>query len=107
MYVEISQKGGGEPNRNSLISQARSGLLKCGIIKRTDRFPVVQVLPIKYAYVIYDLDRVPATNTIFKFLNSQRIFSIGRYGEWKYSFMEAAILDGKAAAEKIGKTKDV
>lgn len=32
------------------------------------------------------------------------IHSIGRYGAWKYSFMEEAILDGKAIAEAIMKS---
>jgi hypothetical protein len=34
-------------------------------------------------------------------LKKNNIYSIGRYGGWKYSFMEEAILDGKKVAEEI------
>jgi hypothetical protein len=77
----------------------RAGLERAGILKKNDRLPVVQFLPIRYAYVVYNRDRRPALDTIFRFFSENGIQSIGRYGAWKYSFMEEAILDGKAAAE--------
>lgn len=52
------------------------------------------------AYVIYDKNRQKALDHIFPFLEKNHIHSTGRYGGWKYSFMEEAILDGKEAAEK-------
>jgi hypothetical protein len=51
--------------------------------------------------VIYNRERPAALKTIFSFLKRNRVQSIGRYGAWKYSFMEEAILDGKKAAENI------
>jgi len=101
MYVEVSFRPGREPDHERTWKQTRAGLERAGILKRSDRTPVLQFLPIKYAYVIYDRERVPALKTIFKFLASQKILSIGRYGAWKYSFMEEAILDGKKAAEAL------
>jgi protoporphyrinogen oxidase len=101
MYVEVSSDPGREPDHDRTWKQARAGLERVGILKRSDRTPVLQFLPIKYAYVIYNRERAPALKTIFKFLESQNILSIGRYGAWKYSFMEEAILDGKKAAESI------
>ena len=36
------------------------------------------------------------------YLASRGVESIGRYGGWKYSFMEETILDGKRCAERLG-----
>ena len=38
---------------------------------------------------------------IHSHLQSQSIYSIGRYGEWKYSSMQEAFLDGKNVVEKL------
>ncbi len=53
------------------------------------------------AYVTYDKNRTVSTERILTFLDSRRIYSIGRFGGWKYSYMEEAILEGMATAEKI------
>ena len=34
-------------------------------------------------------------------LKEQSVYSVGRYGEWKYSSMQEAVLDGKKIAEKL------
>jgi len=101
MYVEVPMNLAKKYSKSGILREVRKGLIACGILKSSDRLPVVQFLPIKYAYVIYDNFRAPALKTIFSFLMSHRIQSVGRYGGWKYSFMEEAILDGKRAAEKI------
>jgi hypothetical protein len=52
-------------------------------------------------YVIYDGQRKVALNKISKFLLSNSIWSIGRYGNWEYSNMEDAVLHGKNTSEKL------
>jgi protoporphyrinogen oxidase len=52
-------------------------------------------------YVIYDAKRSSTLDKIFSFLNSNNIWSVGRYGSWEYSNMEDAILHGKITAEKL------
>ncbi len=59
------------------------------------------ITAIPHAYVIYDAWRENNIKTIHQRLNEQSIFSVGRYGEWKYSSMQEAILDGKNVAEKL------
>lgn len=55
------------------------------------------VLP--HAYVIYDAWREKNLKKLHKQLNNHHILSTGRFGEWKYSSMQEAVLDGKQAAE--------
>ena len=58
-------------------------------------------IPIRCGYVVYDFERTPAVSTIFSHLSRSGVESVGRYGGWKYSFMEETILDGKACAERL------
>jgi hypothetical protein len=55
-------------------------------------------LHIPNAYVIYDSWREKNLPLIQDALVRQSIFSIGRYGGWKYSSMQEAILDGAKIA---------
>lgn len=52
-------------------------------------------------YVIYDKNRAILLKKIFPFLQSNQIWSIGRYGSWAYSNMEDALLSGKLIAERL------
>lgn len=106
MYVEVSCSPGRAPvsagDRQGLFRDVRAGLIDAGILKRSDRLPVVQFLPIPYAYVIYDEHREAAVTTLMEWLAARAgALSFGRYGGWKYSFMEEAILDGRAAAANL------
>ena len=101
MYVEVPHCIHQPFSKPKLLKEVRNGLMDAGILKSSDQLPVVQFLPIRYAYVLYDQARAKALSTIFSFLSKHNIQSIGRYGAWKYSFMEEAILDGKKAAETI------
>ncbi len=67
-----------------------------------DREIVTQkIVHISHAYVIYDFWREKNLAKIHEQLQSFGIHSIGRYGEWKYSSMQEAILDGKKTVEKL------
>jgi hypothetical protein len=50
--------------------------------------------------VIYDFNYHESRETLLSFLKDLGIQSIGRYGDWNYSSMEDALLDGKRMAEK-------
>ena len=63
-----------------------------------------KIIHIPHAYVIYNKWRDANISNLHAELNKQSIFSIGRYGEWKYSSMQEAILDGKAVVEKLFKS---
>lgn len=59
------------------------------------------IIPISHAYVIFNQWREKNLEIILKKLKSYNIFSVGRYGQWKYSSMQEGVLDGKTIAERI------
>jgi len=101
MYIEVSHDPTEKLNYDEVLRRVRVDLIRCGILKETDIIRVANFIPIRYAYVIYDNHRKRTLPSIIRFLNQNQIYSIGRYGAWKYSFMEEAILDGKKTAESI------
>jgi|SRR5579863_9721529 len=59
------------------------------------------IIPIPHAYVIYDTWRDQYLPKLLSTLSKQQVYSIGRYGEWKYSSMQEAVLDGKKIADTL------
>ncbi len=103
MYVEVAYPPDQAPDFKSpaFMERIRKDLETAKILKPTDKILVCDLIPIRYAYVVYTAERKSAMEQITKFFWENSIQSIGRYGGWKYSFMEEAIMDGKKAAEKI------
>ena len=101
LYIEIAGDPDEKINSEDLVDRAVNDLRRAGILGEEDEIAAMQYLPIPYAYVVYDHHRFSAVNTIQRFLTKNGIHSIGRYGGWKYSFMEEAILDGKQMAERL------
>lgn len=60
-----------------------------------------KILHLEHAYVIYNQWHQKNVPKLLKQLEEWDIYSIGRYGEWKYSSMQEAVLDGKKTAELI------
>jgi len=60
-----------------------------------------KIIHIPHAYVIYDKWREKNVKKLLTRLQEYAIYSIGRYGQWKYSSMQEAILDGKKIAEQL------
>ena len=60
-----------------------------------------KIMHIAHAYVIYDAWRENNLPKIHKRLHTQNIYSIGRYGAWKYASMQEAVLDGKKMADEL------
>jgi protoporphyrinogen oxidase len=99
LYIEISHRGPLKTKR--LVPLVHKGLKDMGIIRSKKDIIVSDIRDIKYGYVIFDNNYYSSTSTIFKFLSEQGIYPAGRYGAWKYSAMEDAILEGKYLAEQI------
>ncbi len=101
MYVEIAHLPE-EPFDEALaMKEAIRGLLACGLLRNEKEIITRNILRIPIAYVTYDQNRTALAQMMLSSLDSTQVFSIGRFGAWKYSYMEEAILEGMATAEKI------
>ncbi len=80
-------------------------LKETGIMNDTDEIISLNVIDMKYAYVIFNKERKKVLSTIFKFLKNNNIYCIGRYGSWEYSFIEKNIIDAKNLAYQLNKIK--
>jgi protoporphyrinogen oxidase len=99
-YLEFATAG--DPIDFESAEQASFKVLKeCGFIKNISQIETKMWLRLSPAYVIYDKDRAKALPQISAWLAEKGIQSIGRYGAWKYSFMEEAVKEGLEAAENI------
>lgn len=101
MYVEIAYQPGHPPDDTKTMKVVLQGLRHCGLLRPGDEIVTRNILHIPVAYVTYDENRTHSTEALLRFLDSQQVYSIGRFGGWKYSYMEEAILEGKSTAERI------
>ncbi|MEK7747053.1 MAG: FAD-dependent oxidoreductase, partial [Elusimicrobiota bacterium] len=101
IYIEISRRPEEKVSLDRLESQALQGLRSTGLLKSSDRLLTRLWIPIGCAYVVYDKHRSASVAAVMRHLESVGAYSIGRWGGWKYSFMEETILDGKRCAEKL------
>lgn len=78
-----------------------AGLIRMGWLRDQSEIVEETQLRIPGAYVIYDRHHAEATRTIHTYLRDLGIQSSGRYGQWNYSSMEDAIIDGRDAARRL------
>jgi len=93
--------GGATPERDTLLAAARAGLEAAGILDGRESIVAADVAPINPAYVIHDPRRTPLVEEALRRLAALGIRSIGRFGGWTYSYMERAIIEGRAAAAAL------
>ena len=101
MYVEIAYRPGERFDEARAMKEAIRGLRDCGLLESESDIVTRNILRIPCAYVTYDAQRTALAAQILSWLKSQRVYSIGRFGGWKYSYMEEAILEGLSTAEAI------
>lgn len=75
-------------------------LHKCGLLRETDSILFKDTMHIRYANVIFDLDRADALATVHGYLDDIGIHYCGRYGDWAYIWTDESFLSGERAAEK-------
>ncbi len=99
-YVEIATAGA-SPDLEAAGRECVKGLKDCGLISRADQVEERMWMKIPCAYVIYNRERAAALPAIFDWLRARRALSIGRYGAWKYSFMEESVKEGLEAGRSL------
>jgi protoporphyrinogen oxidase len=95
-YIELATAGEALDLASAEAAIIRR-LKTCGLIKNSAQVVEKLWLKIPCAYVIYDRARAEALPVIQAWLKTKKTRSIGRYGAWKYSFMEESVKEGLEA----------
>jgi len=101
MYVEVSYSDSQKKDKKNLVSDIIRDLKRLSIIYDEAEIETCVPMDIKYGYAIYDANRKWAVRTIKNHLKRFGIYSIGRYGSWRYMSMEDVILEGKEIAQTL------
>jgi protoporphyrinogen oxidase len=75
-------------------------LRRCGLLREDDRVLCSKAMLLRYANVIFDLDRAAALATVHGYLDELGIAYCGRYGDWGYMWTDESFKSGELAAER-------
>ncbi|MCL4361089.1 FAD-dependent oxidoreductase [Candidatus Dependentiae bacterium] len=100
LYGEFSFLNKSNKYQNLILKKSLNHAYKLFEINTKD-IVTQKVITIKHAYVIYNHWRDKHVPEILNILKTYNVNSIGRYGAWKYSSMQEAILDGKKVVDQI------
>lgn len=75
-------------------------LRKCGILRDSDKILWKGTKLLKYANIIFDLERAEALEIVHGFLDEVGISYCGRYGDWGYMWTDESFISGERAAEQ-------
>jgi protoporphyrinogen oxidase len=100
LYGEFSYIGKSTHEINSMLKLSLTEVKK--LFNLSDQEIITQkIITIPHAYVIYNFWREQHLPALLNQLEQEHIYSIGRYGGWKYSSMQEAVLDGKKIADTV------
>jgi protoporphyrinogen oxidase len=75
-------------------------LRRMGLIREEDKVVFSNARLLKYANIIFDLDRAAALKTVHGYLDDLGITYCGRYGDWGYMWTDESFKSGEQAAER-------
>ena len=75
-------------------------LRKCGLLKEDDQILSRKAMLLRYANVIFDLERADALKTVHAYLDEINLAYCGRYGDWGYMWTDESFISGERAAER-------
>lgn len=76
-------------------------LRRCGYIRENDRILFKQAMLLRYANIIFDLDRTAALKIVHGYLDDLGIAYCGRYGDWGYLWTDESFKSGELAAQRV------
>jgi protoporphyrinogen oxidase len=85
---------------DDLIEPVVKDLRRMGLIREDDKVLHTNARLLKYANIIFDLDRAPALKTVHGYLDDLGITYCGRYGDWGYMWTDESFKSGELAAER-------
>jgi protoporphyrinogen oxidase len=83
-----------------LIEPVITDLRRCGLLRDDDKILCRKAMKLRYANIIFDLDRAAALKTVHGYLDELGIAYCGRYGEWGYMWTDESFKSGEQAAER-------
>ncbi len=101
---EISYSPYKRIDKEGAVERVIKDLTLSNYIGKDDKILAEDVVDIKYAYIVPDIDYKAGLKDVFGFLEKHDIYSVGRFAEWEYYDTDDAILSGKRIAEKINLT---
>jgi protoporphyrinogen oxidase len=88
-----------------LVARVTEDLVRAGWLKDKGSVTFSRVRTFRSAYVLPRPGFLQDSAVLRAFLRQHAIWSVGRYGEWKYSNVEDALLDGQATAARLSATR--
>lgn len=85
---------------DDLIEPVIRDLRRCGILREEDRVLFTNTMLLRYANIIFDLDRAAALKTVHGYLDDIGIAYCGRYGDWGYLWTDESFISGERAADR-------
>lgn len=83
-----------------MIDPVIRDLKKVGLVREEDEILCRQAMLLRYANVIFDLERKDALSIVHGYLDEIGIAYCGRYGDWGYMWTDESFISGERAAEK-------
>ena len=75
-------------------------LHRCGLLRDEDRILFRNAHLLRYANIIFDLERADSLKTVHGYLDDVGIAYCGRYGDWGYMWTDESFKSGERAAEQ-------
>jgi len=75
-------------------------LRKVGLVREDDKILDKKAMLLKYANIIFDLERASSLRTVHGYLDDIGIAYCGRYGDWGYMWTDESFISGEKAAER-------
>ncbi len=105
LLAEISRSEFKPVNGASIIDDTIDGMVNAKLLSEADRKDIVDAYVIErdYTYPTPSLERDPALATVLPWLESQDIYSRGRFGAWRYEVgnMDHSVAQGVEWADRV------
>jgi protoporphyrinogen oxidase len=86
---------------DDLIERVITDLMRTGTLQEHDEIVSRHATVVRYANVIFDLDRGAALKIVHEYLDDIGIAYCGRYGDWGYMWTDQSFSSGERAAELV------
>ena len=82
------------------ILDTKKDLIRCGLLKETDKILFENAWTLPYANIIFDLDEAESSAIVKNYLKEIGIWTCGRYGDWGYIWTDQSFKSGEVAAQR-------